>query len=147
MIKDLLDISKIEFDVEAEDWKDALRKAGRYLVEQDKITEQYVENAINACIEKGPYIVIMPGVAFGHARPDESVKQECLHMIRLKDAVEFGSEYNDPVRVVFMFASESSKGHLAVMRSIAKMLVEPENVELLISGTDENAVRELLASY
>ncbi len=147
MIKDLLDIEKIEFDVHAEDWKDALRKAGRYLVEQGKIDQQYVENAIDACVERGPYIVIMPGVAFGHARPDESVHEQCLHMIRLDEPVNFGSEYNDPVRIVFMFASESSGGHLTVMRSIAKMLVEPENVELLINGTDKDKIRKLLASY
>lgn len=147
MMKDLLDIDKVEFDVSADSWQDALRKAGQLLVEEGKIEQQYIENAIEAVKEKGPYIVIMPGIAFGHARPDESVHEECLHMIRLEKPVEFGSEYNDPVWIVFLFASQSSKGHLDVMRSVAQMLVEEENVDLLINGTDTEKIRQLLQTY
>lgn len=147
MIKDLLDLQKVDFDVEAKDWEDALRKAAGYLVETGKISGAYVENMIQAVHEKGPYIVIMPGVAFGHARPDESVFESCLHMIRLKHPVEFGSKYNDPVKVVFVFASKEEKGHLGVMRGIAKMLVDEDNVGILLNEEDKDRVLELLGRY
>lgn len=147
MIKDMLDISKISFDVDAANWEDALRKAGQYLVDSDKISDQYVENMIQAIHEKGPYIVIMPGVAFGHARPDESVYESCLHMIRLRNPVEFGSKYNDPVKIVFVFASKDEKGHLSVMRNIAKMLVDEDNVEVLLNEEQTELVQELLSRY
>lgn len=147
MIKDLLDVEKVAFDVESETWEDALRKAGEYLVNTNKISSRYVENMIEAVHEKGPYIVIMPGVAFGHARPDDSVYESCLHMIRLKKPVEFGSKYNDPVRVVFVFASKDEKGHLGVMRNIAKMLVDENNADVLINDEREEVVRALLNEY
>ena len=147
MIKDMLDISKISFDVDAANWEDALRKAGQYLVDSGKISDQYVENMIQAIHEKGPYIVIMPGVAFGHARPDESVYESCLHMIRLRNPVEFGSKYNDPVKIVFVFASKDEKGHLSVMRNIAKMLVDEDNVEVLLNEEQTELVQELLSRY
>ena len=147
MIKDLLDLEKVDLDVEAEDWEDALRKAANYLVESGKISKAYVENMIQAVHEKGPYIVIMPGVAFGHARPDESVYESCLHMIRLKRPVEFGSKYNDPVRVVFVFASKEDKGHLSVMRNIAKMLVDEDNVDILLKEENKEIVLDLLGRY
>ena len=147
MLKDMLNIDEITFDVEAKDWEDSLRKAGQYLVDTGKISAQYVENMIQAVHEKGPYIVIMPGVAFGHARPDDSVYESCLHMIRLKEPVEFGSKYNDPVRVVFVFASKDEKGHLSVMRNIAKMLVDEDNVNILINEEQTDLVRALLEHY
>ena len=147
MINELLDVGKIQFGVEADTWETALRKAGEFLVQDKKITEQYVENMIEAVKEKGPYIVIMPGVAFGHARPDENVLETCLHMIRLKKPVNFGSKYNDPVKVVFVFACSDDKGHLSVMRNIAKMLVEEDNVDILLNEADEDRVRKLLNEY
>ncbi len=147
MLKDMLNIDKIAFDVEAESWEDSLRKAGQYLVDTGKISAQYVENMIQAVYEKGPYIVIMPGIAFGHARPDESVYESCLHMIRLKEPVEFGSKYNDPVKIVFVFASKDEKGHLSVMRNIAKMLVDEDNVEILLNDPQAETVRDLLSRY
>lgn len=63
MIAELLDISRIELDVDAGDWREAIRMAGRALVQSGKIGEEYVEGTIRAVEELGPYIVIMPGAA------------------------------------------------------------------------------------
>jgi PTS system ascorbate-specific IIA component len=51
--------------------------------------------------ELGPYAVIAPGIALLHARPDDGVLAPCLALITLSRAVEFGSEQNDPVDLVF----------------------------------------------
>ncbi|MEG1947155.1 MAG: PTS sugar transporter subunit IIA [Lachnospiraceae bacterium] len=147
MIGELLDIDRIELDVEAKDWKDALRKAGKILVENGSIEQEYVEKTILAVEELGPYIVIMPGVAFGHSRPDETVKETCMQMIRLKEPVEFGSQYNDPVKLIIMFASTDSKGHMNTLQQIAQMMMEPENVELLLKSENIDEIKKLLSSY
>lgn len=146
MIKDLLDIDKIELEAEVSDWKEALRRAGKVLVEEGKIENAYVEKTIQAVEEMGAYIVIMPGVAFGHSRPDETVKESCIQFIRLKEPVEFGSEQNDPVKLVFLFASNDDMGHIGVLQDLAQLLMQPENVEILMKSQEEEVIRELLGS-
>ncbi len=100
MIVELLDISRIELDVDAGEWREAICMAGRALVQSGKIGEEYVEGTIRAVEELGSYIVIMPGAAFAHFRPDASVKEDCMQLIRLKTPVNFGSSRNDPVKLL-----------------------------------------------
>ncbi len=147
MIKDLLDIDKIELEAEASDWREALRRAGKVLVESGKIEKTYVENTIQAVEKLGPYIVIMPGVAFGHSRPDESVKESCIQLIRLKNPVAFGSAANDPVKLVFLFASNDDQGHMGALQDLAQMLIVPENVKILMESKEEKEIKDLLSSY
>ena len=132
MIKDLIDIESIELGVKAQDWVEAIRKSGDYLINKGKITTDYVENVITAVKKLGPYIVIMPGVAFAHARPDSSVKETCMHMIRLEEPVEFGSTYNDPVKIIIMFAAVDSNEHIEVLQDIANLMMDKKNVETLM---------------
>ena len=147
MIAELLDISRIELDVDAGDWREAIRMAGRALVQSGKIGEEYVEGTIRAVEELGPYIVIMPGAAFAHSRPDASVKEDCMQLIRLKTPVNFGSSRNDPVKLVIMFAAKDSNGHLEALQKLAELMSEPSNVQLLMESDTIKEIQELLAEY
>ncbi len=146
MIMEWMDIDEFQMDVEAKDWKEALAKAGKYLVETGKIAQGYVENTIKAVEEMGPYIVIMPGVAFGHSRPDATVHETCLHMIRLKEGINFGST-NDPVKLVIMFASKDDSGHIQALQKVAEMLMVPENVTILLESNNIDEIKKLLKNY
>ncbi len=147
MIAELLDISRIELDVDAGDWREAIRMAGRALVQSGKIGEEYVEGTIRAVEELGSYIVIMPGAAFAHFRPDASVKEDCMQLIRLKTPVNFGSSRNDPVKLVIMFAAKDSNGHLEALQKLAELMSEPSNVQLLMESDRIKEIQELLAEY
>lgn len=147
MISELLNVEKIELDVLAEGWQDALRIAGRLLVSEGKIETAYVENTIRAVTEMGPYIVIMPGVALGHSRPDDTVKETCIQMIRLKEPVEFGSECNDPVKLVFMFATTDAEAHIEVLQDLATMLMDPDAVQILLESNSAEEIKELLKNH
>lgn len=147
MIAELLDVNQIELDVEAGDWREALRMAGRVLVQSGKIGREYVESTIRAVEKLGPYIVIMPGVAFGHSRPDETVKENCMQIIRLKTPVCFGSSQNDPVKLVILFATTDSDGHLHALQELAELMSEPSNVKLLMESDRIEEIQKLLAEY
>ena len=146
MIKDLMNVNQFQMNVEVKDWREALTEAGRYLVESGKIEQGYVDNTIKAVEEMGPYIVIMPGVAFGHSRPDMTVHETCLHMIRLKKGIDFGS-VNDPVKFVVMFASKNDSEHIEVLQEVAGMLMEPDNVKILLESNNIDEIKALLKKY
>lgn len=147
MLKDVLHADVVRLKVEARDWEDAITKAGELLVAQKSIEPAYIENMITAIHDLGPYIVIMPHVAFAHARPDETVNESCMSLITLKDPVNFGSEANDPVSVVFAFAAETGASHMRALQDLAKFLSKPENLTFLMECEDKDLALDKLLEY
>lgn len=146
MLEHLVSEDMIRLGVEAKDWEEAIKKSAEPLLEFDKITPEYVANMINAVHELGPYIAIMPGIAFAHARPDETVKETCMSMITLKEPVKFGSKQNDPIEIVFAFGAKSGDDHLMALQDLAKFLLSEENVKFLKKETDKTKIVEKLVN-
>lgn len=146
MLKDILKKESIKLQVEANNWEEAVRIAGEILVEEDKVKNLYVENMIQAIKDLGPYIVIMPGIAFAHARPDESVNETCMSMITLKEPVEFGSKQNDPVNIIFAFGANSQGEHLKALQDLAKFLSIEKNFQMIINSTDINEIYDRITN-
>ena len=68
----MLEESHVQIHVHADDWEDAIRKAGNVLVTAGSIDTSYIEHMIQSVKTLGPYIVIMPGFALAHAAPCEA---------------------------------------------------------------------------
>lgn len=140
MLKDILKKESIKLQVEADNWEEAVREAGGILVSEKKVEQLYVENMIQAIKDLGPYIVIMPGIAFAHARPDETVHETCMSMITLEKPIEFGSKPNDPVSIVFAFGANSQGEHLKALQDLAKFLSVEKNFQMLTNTKDINEI-------
>ncbi len=140
LLEHLLSVDMIELGVNADDWEDAIRKASSPLLRFNKITGAYIDNMIQAVKELGPYIVIMPGIAFAHARPDESVRETCMSMITLSEPVNFGSKQNDPVSIVFAFGAQNGDDHLKALQDLAKFLMSEENIRFLKEGSNKKTI-------
>lgn len=146
MLKDILEKDSIITNVNATNWEEAIKIAGNILVEQGKIKENYVENMIKSVKDLGPYIVIMPGIAFAHARPDESVIKTSISLITLSEPVEFGSKANDPVEIVFVFAAEDGGKHIMALQDLAKVLSIDKNVQAILHAKDRDSIYQILMS-
>lgn len=127
-LPDLLTEQTIRFCRRAEDWREAVRLAGSLLVQQGLVTAAYVEAMIRVVEEIGPYMVLGPGIAMAHARPEDGVVRACMSLVRLKSGVEFGSEANDPVDLVFAFGAVDREQHLEALRELALLLQSEEGV-------------------
>ena len=86
---DILSADRIKLDIEASDWKDAVRKAGEVLLEDNKIKQSYVQAMIDNIETNGPYVVIYPGIAIPHAEASDGSIEAAASIIRLKDPVCF----------------------------------------------------------
>ncbi len=128
MLESLLVEGQIRFDVPAEDWREAVIQAGRPLLDAGKVEERYLEAMVETVQTLGPYIVLAPGVALAHARPESGVLQPGLSLIRLRSPVNFGNSDNDPVDLVFGLAALGGDEHVALMAELA---------EVLLRGLDE----------
>lgn len=140
----LLHQRAIELDVHAEDWRAAIRSAGR-LLEADGIADaSYTESMVRSVEEHGPYIVITPGFALAHARPDASVRRTGLSLVRLSEPIEFGHAENDPVTIVAAFAAVDSSAHQAALARLAGVLADPERRAALDTAPTPEAVLSVL---
>jgi len=144
MLKDVITEDVIALDVEVKDWEEAVRVAGNLLVKKGVVEEGYVESMVRTVKEMGPYIVIAPGIAMPHARPEDGVKQVGLSVVRLKKAVEFGHEANDPVDLVIGLAAVDHSSHLKVLAELSNILGSEKKVAALRRACVVEQVIELL---
>ncbi|HLR96791.1 MAG TPA: PTS sugar transporter subunit IIA [Jiangellaceae bacterium] len=108
----------------AADWQEAIRLACALLEQRAAVRPEYADRCIATVEEHGPYIVLTPGIALAHARPEEGVERLGVSVVTLSEPVEFGHPDNDPVDVVFAFGSPDDEQHLAVLAELARELSE-----------------------
>ncbi|MCW1099349.1 PTS sugar transporter subunit IIA [Streptomyces sp. RS2] len=143
-LTDLLSVDGIRLDVEAEDWRSAVRASGQVLVDEGISTAEYTEAMVRNVEENGPYIVIAPGFALAHTRPFEAVLKTGMSWVRLAFPVAFGHETNDPVQLVVALAAVDSKAHTAALAALAKVLADGDNVRALQQATSPEGVLRVL---
>ncbi len=143
-LETLLPESRIALSVEAADWTSAVRAAGRLLVDTGAAEERYIEGMIRTVKELGPYIVIAPGIAIPHARPEDGVLQPALAFLSLATPVNFGNKENDPVRILFALAAADHEQHTGALQQIAEILMEEKQFHALLSVQSVKEVQDLL---
>ncbi len=141
MLKDMLLPENIRLDVAAGDWETAVRLCGDILVNRGYVEPRFVEAMLSLVRENGPYIVIAPGLAFPHARPEDGAKIMGLSLVRLRDPVEFGNEDNDPVRLIIALSAIDSSSHIEALAELFEVIAEEENRERLMrAATPEEII-------
>ena len=134
----------IQVKVEVQNWEEAIRKAGALLLNNNSITEAYIDEMVAAIHNLGPYIVIAPHIALAHARPGESVLKNDISLITLKEPVHFGSEHNDPVHIVFSFCAKESDSHIKQLTDLAGLLDNADLIKQISESGNKQEVYEML---
>lgn len=143
-LSDLVDPSAIRLDVPADDWRSAIRASGELLTGVGVASDAYTDSMVRTVEEHGPYIVIAPGFALAHARPDESVARTGLSFVRLAEPVAFGNADNDPVTIVMALAAADSSAHQQALASLAGVLSDPDRRRALdIAATPDEVLYAL----
>lgn len=139
---DLLSQETIALDATPGDWSESVRLAGGLLVSIGAVLPSYIDAMVRAVEDIGPYMVLAPGIALAHARPEDGVQRPCMSLVRLAIPVEFGSEANDPVDLVFAFGATDKETHLEALKELVMLLQDEEAIrELRQCATPEDTVR------
>jgi PTS system ascorbate-specific IIA component len=146
MFADTIDERAIAVGAEAASWQAAVELSGGLLVESGVAEERYVPAMVRTVEELGPYVVIAPGVAIPHARPEDGAMKPGISLVILREPVEFGSEENDPVDLLFAFATTGADAHVELIRTLADFIGEQENLERLRRVRTEEEARDVLRS-
>ncbi|MGG7142098.1 BglG family transcription antiterminator [Clostridium nigeriense] len=147
MLSEITNERLIKLKVKAKDWEDAIRQSAAALVEDNKVTKEYVDAMVNTAKESGPYIVITKHVALPHARPEAGAKDISIGIATLENPVEFGNEENDPVKYVFCLSAIDNSSHLRAMSELVELLENEEFFRVLDNAKDPKEIINFIKKY
>lgn len=132
------------FRVQANTPEEAIRKAGELLAKEGHVENRYIDAMIESYRTNGPYIVVAPQIALPHARPENGVKEACASMVQLETPIKFGSETNDPVKLIFALGASTSSEHLELLKKLMSLLENRDTVQQLLSAASYKNIKPYL---
>lgn len=147
MAADFIRKESIRLRVNAHNWEEAVRAVGRLMYQSGLVEEGYIDAMVDCVKQLGPYIVLAPGIALPHARPEDGGLKVGIGLITLSEAVPFGNVDNDPVDVVIGLASNDTSSHMGLLAQLSNFLEEEANIDFLRKAVDEETVFTFLNNY
>jgi mannitol/fructose-specific phosphotransferase system IIA component (Ntr-type) len=142
-LSELLPRERVCLNVEVSSWQEAVREAGKLLLDSEAVTGEYIEAMIKVAEELGPYIVIAPGIALPHAATEAGAKQTALSLVKLASPINFGNPDNDPVRLVFGLSAIDKKMHMLALQTLAELFLSKDLVDRLFKAETVDSVMEI----
>jgi PTS system ascorbate-specific IIA component len=142
-LEDLIRPELVKIGVKAKDWQEAILAAGKLMVDAKAVDDRFPPAMIRVAEEFGPYIVIAPGVALPHARPEDGVIKASIAIVRLIEPVEFGNVDNDPVFLLVALAAIDHEQHIQGLSQVANILGDEESLEKLRTAKTEQELRAI----
>ncbi|NIF03026.1 PTS sugar transporter subunit IIA [Pantoea sp. Acro-805] len=141
-----LNEEKIQFLESVPDWQTAIEAVARPLLQEQAISQRYVDTIIQQKQDIGPYFVIAPRIAMPHARPEQGAEKLGLSVLKLAQGVNFDADENDPVDILFMFAAPDSNSHIEMITQLAEVLSDEEKMAQVLSAANQAELSRLLLS-
>jgi len=145
-LKDLIRPELVAVDVEAANWEEAILAVGKLMVDSGAVEERFPHAMIRVAKEFGPYIVVAPGIALPHARPEDGVIKASIAVARLKNTVEFGNKDNDPVYLLVALAAVDHEQHIKGLSELAGVLGDEENIKKIKACTTKEELLDVFLS-
>lgn len=140
---ELLPRERIRLGVEAGTWQEAIRAAGKLLLDSGAVTGDYIEAMVKVAEELGPYIAIAPGIALPHAASEAGAKRTALSLVKLAVPVNFGNPDNDPVQLVFGLSAVDKQAHIVALQTLAELFLSKELMDQLFGAESVGSVIQI----
>ncbi|RHL91747.1 PTS sugar transporter subunit IIA [Veillonella atypica] len=147
MLQDLLSEDNVSFRYPAETWEDVIRHGGQLMVDAGFTNPTYTEAMIDVVRDMGPYIVLAPGLAMPHARPEMGAKQVGAALVTLEKPIDFGSPENDPVSVAVFLCAPNKDEHIQLLTDIATLFEDEEFLDAAVNFESLEDVQSFLVEH
>ena len=144
MIEKLLNEEVVDVNIKANNWEEAVIEAGKLLLKSEKIEERYIGAMIKTVKEMGPYIVMAPGIAMPHGRPDSGVLELGVSVISLENGINFGSSEFDPVKLIFAICAKENKSHIELLQDLSYILDDDDLLEEVKKCTSKKDLLDII---
>ena len=147
LLQDLLSEDNVSFHYPAETWEDVIRHGGQLMVDAGFTEPTYTEAMIDVVRDMGPYIVLAPGLAMPHARPEMGAKQVGTALVTLEKPIDFGSPENDPVSVAVFLCAPNKEEHIQLLTDIATLFEDEEFLDSAVNFESIEDVQAFLSEH
>lgn len=147
LLQDLLSEDNVSFHYPAETWEDVIRHGGQLMVDAGFTEPTYTEAMIDVVRDMGPYIVLAPGLAMPHARPEMGAKQVGTALVTLEKPIDFGSPENDPVSVAVFLCAPNKEEHIQLLTDIATLFEDEEFLDAAVNFESIADVQAFLSEH
>ena len=147
LLQDLLSEDNVSFRYPAETWEDVIRHGGQLMVDAGFTELTYTEAMIDVVRDMGPYIVLAPGLAMPHARPEMGAKQVGAALVTLEKPIDFGSPENDPVSVAVFLCAPNKEEHIQLLTDIATLFEDEEFLDAAVNFESIEDVQAFLSEH
>lgn len=145
VLKELLTAETIQLQPSVSSWQESIEEAAAPLLKIGAIEKSYVEAMVTSIEETGPYVVITPGVAIPHARPEHGVRSLSMSLLKLDEPVDFGG--NKLVQIIIVLAATDNESHLKALVQLTQLLGEPSNIEDIIASSSVEHILTYINQY
>lgn len=143
-ILDAVPTDGLQFGIQAIDRDGVVDAVGDMLTRLGYATPDYTAAIHENLRVNGPYLVIAPGLALLHARPEGGALAPGLVLATLAEPVSFGHSTNDPVHVALGLTAVDAEGHLDALVAIANTFSQPGAVMAVAGATSPADLRSRL---
>lgn len=142
MLKSMLE-NNIQVIKNIRSWEEAIIFASKPLLEKKFIESTYVEAMIENIKEIGPYVVLMPGVAMPHSRPEHGVNKTSMSLLKIDEGVSF-SEKKDDVKLVFVLAAKDNTSHTDAIVGLTDLLESEEKIRMITEARNSEEIYSII---
>lgn len=144
MLIEVLTKKTIEANFPAKNREEAVREAGKLLVESGSASASYIDGMLENVEINGTYIVIAPGIAMPHARPEKGALKIGFSLVTLDQPVVFGHPTNDPVKLVIGLCATDHQKHLKALSELVELLSNNETVNKIIIAQSNEEIYQII---
>ena len=130
-------------DQEHVSWQNMIQMAGQPLLDDGVIAQEYVDEIITTCTEKGPYMNIGPNIVLAHARPLPSTKKAVMALLLSKQPAALLDDPAHTARLWIFLATPDDRSHIELIQKLATLLMDADRVQRVLAA---NSQEELLGS-
>lgn len=139
-MKTLIDENHIVVDKIAKDWIEAVKIAGKPLVDDGYIEEEYIEDMIKNVEKNGPYMVLTDYFALLHARPGKHVNKIGMSLYVSDKLIDFKGK---DVKIFLVLASTDNDSHIEYLKRIVEIFSNSDSFKIILNGNKEEILEEL----
>ncbi|MFZ7173879.1 PTS sugar transporter subunit IIA [[Pasteurella] aerogenes] len=122
----LIDNNSIKLHQSASDWQSAIKIAIDMLIHSGAVEARYYDRIIEGITNIGPYIILAPGLAMPHARPEDGVLKTAFSLVTFDVPVYFDGD-DEPVYMMIALAGSDSDQHMEGLVEITRILDDPNS--------------------
>ena len=136
LLYELLPAENIQLDVVCRDWKEAIERSARPLLEKGYIEERYIDAMVDNVRENGNYIIISPGFALPHEGFDTGCRKVGMNLIE-----------RDEVKIFCCMSTEDHKKHMKAFFHLVNMLTNRQFKEELWQANTPQEAADAITTY